>query len=83
MTAAEPMRRTRRAQRITQVLTVVSLLCFVLGPPRAASAQMTGGPDGYKQEPGQPSSALPAPLREIGFDQNLSRLVPLDAIFRH
>jgi protein SCO1/2 len=47
-------------------------------------AQMAGGPAtaGYKQEPGMVSSALPAPLREIGFDQNIDRLLPLDTAFR-
>src|SRR6185437_16718255 len=34
-----------------------------------------------KQEPGQISSALPTPLREIGFDQNLGKQVPLDTEF--
>jgi protein SCO1 len=43
------------------------------------SAQMTGAPTaGYKREPGMPSSTVPAPLREIGFDQNLDQRVPLD-----
>ena len=46
--------------------------------PLAASAparQMAGGPRarGYKREVGMPSSALPAPLREIGFDQNIGQ----------
>ena len=47
------------------------------------SAQMTGAPaPGFKREIGQPASAIPAPLREIGFDQNIGDLVPLDAPFR-
>jgi protein SCO1/2 len=37
---------------------------------------------GYKREPGTPSSTLPRPLREIGFDQNLDQPVPLDTPFR-
>jgi protein SCO1/2 len=37
---------------------------------------------GYKQEPGTVASAIPAPLREIGFDQNIDQRVPLDAAFR-
>ena len=46
-------------------------------------AQMSGAPTaGYKREPGTVSSALPAPLREIGFNQNLDELVPLDTVFR-
>jgi protein SCO1/2 len=44
---------------------------------------MTGAPTaGYKREPGMASSTVPRPLREIGFDQNLDRLVPLDVPFR-
>ena len=48
-------------------------------------AQMAAGPAtaGYKQEPGMVSTALPAPLREIGFDQNIDRLLPLDTTFRN
>ena len=47
-------------------------------------AQMASGPAtaGYKQEPGMVSTALPAPLREIGFDQNIDRPLPLDTAFR-
>ncbi len=49
----------------------------------SASAQMTGGPNqGYKREPGTVSTALPAPLREIGFDQNIGQQLPLDAVVR-
>ncbi len=45
---------------------------------------MAAGPAtaGYKQEPGIVSSALPQPLREIGFDQNIDQRVPLDTTFR-
>jgi protein SCO1/2 len=47
-----------------------------------ASAQISGAPaPGYKREPGIPASAVPKPLREIGFDQNLDQLVPLDTTF--
>jgi protein SCO1/2 len=38
---------------------------------------------GYKQEPGTVSSAIPAALREIGFDQNIDQRVPLDTTFRN
>src|SRR6266699_3933655 len=49
----------------------------------AASAQMTGAPTaGYKREPGMTSSTIPAPLREIGFDQHIGAFVPLDTTFR-
>jgi len=45
---------------------------------------MAAGPAtaGYKQEPGIASTALPAPLREIGFDQNIDRRLPLETTFR-
>jgi protein SCO1/2 len=33
---------------------------------------------GYKREPGMPASTMPAPLREIGFDQNIGQQLPLD-----
>jgi protein SCO1 len=48
-----------------------------------AAAQLNGAPDaGYKPEPGMPASTLPAPLREIGFDQKLNARVPLDTAFK-
>jgi protein SCO1/2 len=44
---------------------------------------MTGAPSaGYKREVGMTSSTIPAPLREIGFDQNIDQHVPLDVPFR-
>jgi protein SCO1/2 len=47
-----------------------------------ATAQMSGSPAaGYKREPGMTSSTMPAPLREIGFDQNIDQQVPLDTLF--
>jgi len=56
-------------------LVVVSMATPVL-------AQMTGAPNtGYKRDPGIPAATLPAPLREIGFDQNLDQRLPLDAEF--
>jgi protein SCO1 len=54
----------------------------VIGHPPPAAAQMAGTPaPGYKRESGTPASALPAPLREIGFDQNLDQQIPLDTPF--
>jgi protein SCO1/2 len=54
---------------------------FVFASP--SLAQMTGGPAaGYKREPGMAASAVPAPLREVGFDQNLDQQIPLDTVFR-
>jgi protein SCO1 len=66
--------------------SVVSLLSIVLAfvsvvAPKAQ--KMTGSPAaaGYKMEPGVPSSTLPKPLREIGFDQNLDQSIPLEIPF--
>ena len=75
--------RTPRSRSLLfLVLSSVSLVSLVLSTP--ASAQMAGGPAtaGYKQEPGSVSSAIPAPLRAIGFDQNIGQRVPLDTMFR-
>src|SRR2546427_12907612 len=48
-----------------------------------AFPQMTGAPAaGYKREAGMTSSTISAPLLEIGFDQNIDQLVPLDVTFR-
>jgi protein SCO1 len=63
---------------------VIILICAaaMFAATTSASAQMTGAPvPGYKREAGTPASVLPAPLREIGFDQNLDRQIPLDAPF--
>ena len=61
---------------------VAALVVAFIAP--TLSAQMASGPAtaGYKQEPGIVSTALPAPLREIGFDQNIDQRVPLDTVFR-
>ena len=59
-----------------------------LRPLRCAAvsgrAQMTGAPGAPATSASRawPSSAMPAPLREIGFDQNLDQRVPLDTPFR-
>ena len=56
---------------------------FVCSAVIVANAQMASGPDiGYKREPGLTSSTVPAPLREIGFDQNIGRSLPLDTPVR-
>jgi protein SCO1/2 len=58
-------------------LVAASLVC--LSTAVSAHAQMTGAPTpGYRRDPGTPSTTVPAPLREIGFDQNLDQRVPLD-----
>ena len=86
MSGAESTRRTRRTQRagslFLKIFASVSLVSLVFGAPQALFAQMTGAPTaGYKREPGMPASTIPAPLREIGFDQNIDQLVPLDVQF--
>jgi protein SCO1 len=56
---------------------------FACSALTVVSAQMAPGPgNGYKREAGVVSSALPAPLREIGFDQNIGRSLPLDTAVR-
>ena len=66
-----------------KIFTSVSLVSFVFSVPQAA-AQMASAPSasGYKREPGVVSSAMPAALRAIGFDQNIDQHVPLDTTFR-
>jgi protein SCO1/2 len=48
----------------------------------AIEAQMTAPAPGYKREPGMTASAVPAPLREIGFDQHIDERLPLDTPVR-
>jgi protein SCO1/2 len=59
--------------------------CSAVSALTVVNAQMASAPasTGYKQEPGMVSSALPAPLRGIGFDQNIDQRVPLDTTFRN
>jgi protein SCO1/2 len=65
----------------TGIALVVSVFVLTCLAP-VASAQMTGAPTpGYRQAPGAPASTMPAPLREIGFDQNLDQTLPLDTKF--
>jgi len=87
MTGAETTQRTQGTQRLrlarVRAFTFVSFVSFVLSAPQALFAQMTGAPTaGYKREAGMTASTVPAPLREIGFDQNIDQLVPLDVTFR-
>ena len=57
------------------------LLCAAVAAP--LEAQMTGAPmAGYLPRAGQPASAMPRALREIGFDQKLDAPLPLDTTFR-
>jgi protein SCO1 len=60
------------------------LACYAVSALTVVSAQMASAPAsaGFKREAGMVASAIPAPLREIGFDQHLDEQVPLDATFR-
>jgi protein SCO1/2 len=61
----------------TERLACAFVVCALVAT--SANAQMTGAPTaGYKRDPGMASTTVPAPLREIGFDQNLDQRVPLD-----
>ena len=72
----------RPVGRFRAFVFFVALAWLELNEP-LLRAQMTGAPTaGYKLEPGITSSTMPRPLREIGFDQNLDRRVPLDTTFR-
>jgi protein SCO1/2 len=63
------------------VVLAVCVLCLRAAAP-LVHAQMTGAPAaGYKREAGMPASAMPPALREIGFDQNIDRQLPLDVPF--
>jgi protein SCO1 len=64
-----------------KIILLVAAACVVIAAT-PATGQMTGSPiAGYKLEPGMTSAAMPAPLREIGFDQHLDERVPLDTAF--
>jgi protein SCO1 len=84
-----PTQRTRGTQRAGSLLlkiftsvSLVSLVSLVFSAPAAAQMASAPGASGYKREPGVVSSALPAALRAIGFDQNIDQHVPLDTTFR-
>ena len=57
---------------------------FAVSAVQSVSAQMGSAPAsaGYRRDPGTPSATLPKALRDIGFDQNIDRPVPLDTTFR-
>jgi protein SCO1/2 len=57
---------------------------FAVAAVKPLDAQMASAPSaaGYKREPGMVSSAMPAVLQGIGFDQNIDQRVPLDTTFR-
>jgi protein SCO1/2 len=67
---------------LLSVLSVSSAFFLCVLCTTTASAQITGAhAAGYRREAGLPAAAVPAALREIGFDQNLDRQLPLDLAF--
>ena len=83
MTRPRTTQNPRNPQRALWVFVLLSA-CSAVSALTVVNAQMAAGPAtaGYKQEPGLVSTALPAALREIGFDQNIDQRVPLDTAFR-
>jgi protein SCO1/2 len=80
-TAAAAVDRRRRIFALLVFVSFVTSVSFVRSAP--VFAQMTGAPTtGFKLEPGAPSSQIPGALREIGFDQRLDELLPLDTPLR-
>ncbi len=62
------------------VAAILTVAASLLAAP--ATAQMTGAPTpGYLSSPGADSQTMPKALREIGFDQNIDRQLPLDTRF--
>lgn len=57
------------------------LLLLALAAPLAAQAPGAPTP-GYRRAPGLPASTVPAPLREIGFDQKLDTQLPMETRFK-
>jgi protein SCO1/2 len=65
------------------IRVALGLLVGLVAHAELAFGQMSGTPAaGYKREPGMTASAIPAPLREIGFDQNIDERVPLETPFQ-
>ena len=83
MTTPRTTLNPRNPQKALWAFLFVSA-CSASSALTVVSAQMASGPAaaGYKQEPGIISTALPAALREIGFDQNIDQRVPLETTFR-
>jgi len=68
---------------VRALIAAVIVFVFVFASAAGLAAQMAGAPNaGYKRDAAMPSSALPQPLREVGFDQNLGQRLPLDAPVR-
>jgi protein SCO1/2 len=75
-------REARGAARFQRFFTAAGCVCLVAYGSIGVHGQVSGAPAGsYKQVAGLPASAVPAPLGEIGFDQNIGARLPLDAAF--
>jgi protein SCO1 len=76
--------KPRSSQRTLSLVLLLFSALSALSAVKSLDAQMATAPgsSGYKQETGMVSSVLPAPLRSIGFDQNIDQRVPLDTVFR-
>lgn len=71
----------RSSVSIVVELSITAAAIVIAAAP--VTAQMNGAPStGYKVEPGMTSSTVPTALREIGFDQNIDKPIPLDVPFR-
>ncbi len=78
---AAPSPRRGRARRLGASV-LLSLAVAWLTASAAAAQTTTGVPaPGARREPGMPASSIPAPLREVGFDQNIGQRLPLDVAF--
>ena len=64
------------------ILVLCSVFLSAALSARSATAQTSGAPAaGYKREVGITASTVPAPLRDVGFDQRLGAALPLDTSF--
>lgn len=77
-----PLRTPRRAVALlagiaeaAATAAIAAVILAAAGPAAAQQPPLTGGLD-------PAAGALPAPLREVGFDQKLGERVPLDLVFR-
>jgi protein SCO1 len=76
-------RRTQRTPSPQKFVRLSIAAFFACSLWVVVNGQMTGAPaPGYRREAGLTASAVPKPLREVGFDQHLDRLMPLDVILR-
>src|SRR5262249_34829415 len=81
---AEQQMITQRTRRAVARLLPWGAWLGILGAvaPARASAQPSGAPaGGYARQTSLPASAVPAQLRDVGFDQKLDDAVPLDIPF--